>query len=434
MLRLIYAIVLLPVVLAAMAAAPFKPKLRAALSGRKGWRGGFGRALAGRDPGAPLVWFHVASAGEFLQAEPIMAALRGEGVQLAVTLSSPSGLKWLERIRDWPELVWSGLLPLDFPWNAARMLEGLRPAAMVYVQAELWPGLLMEARRRGVPQLLIAARIGRGVNYRARPPLSWLYRYLYGSLQAIACISQRDRRGIAEIVPAHPRLEVTGDPGIETVLRRLEEAPLPPVINSWRPRGAPLLVIGSSWPADEEVILATVRGACIEWPGMKVILAPHEPEEARLLAMEEALSELAPVRLSAAEKAEPPPECRVILVDSVGRLAALYKAGSIAYVGGGFLTGVHNVAEPAACGLPVIFGPRYGGSAVARALLEAGAAFKVSDSKEFQRVLEPLLTDKHRRGVVGQRAGGLIKEMAGAVETIRGIIADVVPGLGLPQK
>jgi 3-deoxy-D-manno-octulosonic-acid transferase len=422
MFRLFYWVLLLPPAwCAAWAAAAFSPKVRAGLVRRVGvWRR-FRAVPSRRDPGRPLVWVHAASAGEFLQAEPILRRLRGDGAQLAVSLTSVSGLRWLERIADWPELIWGDLLPFDFPWAVRRLLRGLRPDAIVYVQADLWPGLVGAAHARGIPQLLVAARVGSGANYRARPILRPFFAPLYGRLQAVLCTTERDRAGIAEIVPHHPRLEVAGDPGIETVLARLNEAPPPARPAGW---DGPVWVAGSSWPADEQVYLPVLLEAMGEFPGLRAVLAPHEPADEHLAALERALERVGTLRLSAweareggkqQETGEPAP--RVLLVDSVGRLSSLYRLGSVSYVGGAFGTGVHNVAEPAACGMPVLFGPRHGNSAMAGLLLQAGAAHAVTDAASLRAALWPWLEDEQRRAELGglaREGGALPRRGAGA--------------------
>ncbi len=425
--RFFYFFLVLPLALPiAWGLALFHPNLRRALVGRL-------RAApqrAPRDPARPLVWFHVASAGELLQAEPLLRRFRERGAQLAVTLSSASGLVWLERLQDWPELVWAGLLPIDFPRRMERLLESLRPSVLVYLQADLWPGLVWGAARRGVPQVLVAARVGGGSNWRGRFPLNHFFRDLYGHMETILAVSPAEQVRIARIVPGHPRLEVGGDPGIETVLARLAEAPEPLAGARFSP-GNPVLVAGSTWPADEQHLLPVLNEALERIPEFRAIIVPHEPGEAHLQVLENALPG-ATARLSVVERADPPPgeaQARVILVDSVGRLASLYKLGTVAYVGGGFSSGVHNVAEPAACGLPVLFGPRHDLSTMAQTLLDCGAARAVGGKGELREHLIPLLEEPGRRAEMGARARAAVDEFSGAAERCFQVVAALVPGL-----
>ena len=451
LLRGIYALVLLPLLwLAAWGAALFSPKMRAGMQGRRAAWAALREAAGRRDTAKPLVWLHCASAGEFLQAEPVLRRLRAGGAQVAVSLSSVSGLPWLERVTDWPELVWGGLLPLDFPWNTRRLLESLRPDAIVYVQADLWAGLVWAAQARGVPQVLIAARTGRGRNYRAHPLLRGFFRRLYGPMAAILCLTERDREGIARIVPGHGRLEVAGDPGIETVLARLGEAPPPDAVRNWTGAETPVLVAGSTWPADEQALLPALATALAKHPRLRAVVAPHEPTEAALRALEGLLAtgsaghraggstgaggtadtvRLSQLRLSELEKGRGGSGARVLLVDSVGQLASLYALATVAYVGGGFTSGVHNVAEPAACGAPVLFGPRMRNSAIAGLLLEAGAAQIVDGAEALAAALLAWLEDDARRAELGAKARKLVQAQAGAAQRCFEVIVETVPGL-----
>ncbi|HEX9844682.1 MAG TPA: glycosyltransferase N-terminal domain-containing protein [bacterium] len=445
--RLLYDCALVPLALGlAWSLAAFNPRLRANLLARRGVAQRLAQAAQRRDAHRPLAWFHVASAGEYLQVEPLLRRFRARGCQLAVTLTSVSGLRWLQRMADWPELVYAHMAPFDRRGDVRALLDALQPDVLVLAQADLWPNLVLETRARGVPQVLVAARIGAGATYRLRRPLRGLYRALYGGLDAIAALTPGDRERLALLAPRHPRLSVAGDPGIETVLARMREARDAPVTAAlearWPRRDAPRLIAGSIWPQDEAHLLPLLREALQHWPSFTVLLVPHEPHEAHLRALEAALAPLAVARLShleapaadgAAAAAAATPAPRVVLVDGIGRLAGLYVLASVAYVGGGFSTGVHNVAEPAAAGLPVLFGPRHGKSPVAQALCAAGGGFPVGDGPTLRAALWPLLADKAAARIAGERARAVVTGMAGAVERCEALILEVAPGLAGPD-
>jgi 3-deoxy-D-manno-octulosonic-acid transferase len=428
--RLLYFAVLGPLALAlAWLLSVFSPKLRAGFRQRRGvWRR-FEDALLRRDPGRPLVWFHVSSAGEFLQAEPLLRRFREAGWQLAVTLTSVSGQHWLQRIADWPELVWADLLPWD-RWGAARrLLAGLAPRLVVYIQSDLWPGLVWHAADLGVPQALLAGRLAAG-SAKLRHGLQGVYAHdLYGCLDVILAATGEDRANLARLLTPYSDLRVGGDPGAETVLLRVREAraaPLPPGF-----AGQPVIVCGSTWPADESHLLPALQRVLAALPTARAVIAPHEPSAARLGALESALQAHGTVRLSTLEAA---PRAvagtdRVLLVDGVGRLAGLYRAGRVAYVGGAFSTGVHNVAEPAAAGLPVLFGPRHANSAAAADLLAEGCAFAVTGAPSIEAALLDLLRDAGRCATLGARARVRIEARAGAAQANYDALAALVPRL-----
>ena len=422
--RWIYYLGLLPLaLLMARILGIFHQKLQANLRARKGLWQRLKRVESLRDPEKPLVWFHVASAGEFLQAEPIMLCLQQKGVQLAITVTSLSGLGWTKRISHLPEVIWADMLPWDFSWNLNRMLTALRPMVVVYLQADLWPGMVWETHHRAIPQVLLAARMNEGSLKHNFPLLREFYRGIYVKIAIIMAASRVDLERFLHVVPDHPGLGFGGDPGIETVLNRVHESPLPILPPGFEDQGTPTVVAGSSWPADERQIFPVLKELMRTRKTLRLIIAPHEPEEERLRAIEAFWAPEHSVRLTALDQPggsqegfDPNRPIRVILVDSVGRLASLYRLGTVAFVGGGFGAGVHNVAEPAAAGLPVMFGPRYGKSAAAQELILAKVGFSVVNELSFKHTLVPLLENLEKSRAMGLQSKKTVGGMTGAVE------------------
>jgi 3-deoxy-D-manno-octulosonic-acid transferase len=246
----------------------------------------------------------------------------------------------------------------------------------------------------------------------------------------ILAASEDDAAVLRTVVPEHAALSVGGDPGMETVLRRLDEAPLPPYPAA--SAASPVLVAGSTWPPDEALLGRALQGVLAQLPALRLVIAPHEPTEEHLAALEAQWAGRRVVRLSAWEQApgaEPP---QVLLVDRVGRLAGLYRLGTLAYVGGAFTTGVHNVAEPAAAGLPVLFGPRYHNSPAAAALLEAETAQTVLDAAALEAALVHWLKSPDRCVTVGRHARARIDTMASAAPRCWEALTARIPALAGP--
>lgn len=427
--RLLYFALLGPAALAtAWLLSALSPKLRAAFRERRGiWRR-LAQAAARRDETRPLAWFHVASAGEFLQAEPLLRRFRDAGWQLAVTVASISGKRWLARIAGWPELIWVDLLPWDL-WGAApRLYRRLAPRLVVYLQADLWPGLVWGAADRDIPQALVAARIAPRSAKLRRGVQGWYARDLYGRLDLILAATEADRLRLEKLVPPHGDLRLGGDPGLETVLNRVREAQDVALPAGFA--GQPVIVCGSTWPADEVHLLPALLAVLERLPAVCVVLAPHEPEETHLRGLEARLHAHGVVRLShvAQGAIQGDSRPRVVLVDWIGVLAGLYRAGRVAYVGGGFSTGVHNLAEPAAAGLPVLFGPRHGNSPVAADLAATGAGIPVNHAADIEAVLSALLADPVRCDRLGTHGRALIEARAGAAQAIFDALKSLVPG------
>jgi 3-deoxy-D-manno-octulosonic-acid transferase len=405
--------------LAARAAAPFNGKIAEGLKGREGFEKRWVEKAASLARRGPLVWFHVSSVGEFEQAKPVMELLarnRGPSLDLALTFFSPSGMNYYERFdrsRRIEAIRFVEYLPVDTARNVRFCLDTLRPDMIVYVKFDIWPNLVVESAARGVPQILVSGTLSPG-SRRLSSVARGFYGGLYSRLDAIAAISAEDAerfragsRGSVEIVEA-------GDTRFDQVCRRIDaaSAKLPGGVAS---AGRTWIVAGSTWPRDEEVVIPGFAAVLAAHPDAGLILVPHEPTADRLEAIRAALERarlpFRPVSSLAEGTALAEP---VVVADGIGYLAELYRAGAIAYVGGSFTTGVHNVMEPAVLGLPVFFGPRIDNSFEARELVRLEAAAIVGTAEEFTRECGILLDDAKTRADKGAAAERFIRNHCGA--------------------
>lgn len=381
-----------------------------------------------RDPARPLVWLHAPSVGEGLQAESVLRVLRHRHPdwQFAYTWFSPSaeafGRKLPADIADY--------LPYDLRGSADAVLGALRPSALAFAKLDLWPELATRAAGRGVKVVMVAATVAPGSG-RLRWPVRALLRPGYACLDAAGAISADDGSRLAQLGVPAARVRVTGDPRFDSVLHKVAAVSrTDPLL---RFGGADTLVAGSTWPGDEEVVLDAFARLHVHRPDARLILVPHEPTEAHLAPIERRAAALglpAPVRLGKADGPVP-----FLLVDRVGVLAALYGAGGIAYVGGGFgRAGLHSVLEPAAWGVPVAFGPRWQQSRDAGLLLEAGgaeslSAFGVEEAGEALHALwHEWLRNESRRSTQGQAARAVVESGRGAALASAALVEEALAG------
>lgn len=375
------------------------------------------------------VWVHVSSAGEYEQARPLLRAMRarlGPEVPTLLTVFSPSGHA---HATQHPETDVIEYLPLDTVFAMEHLLGRVRPSALVYVRYDCWPNLVWSARRRGVPQVLLGASL-HARSQRLRPVARRFFGSVYQGLDAIGTIDESDAAQFRQAFDVHPsRLRVVGDSRVDQVVHRHQRAESAALPRAFAAAGLEYLVLGSVWPADEQAILGPALERVREHERLGLIVAPHEPTPDHLQSLEQRCRDkgLVPTRLSelvelrtgerrSTAAAKDPARWRVVLVDTVGVLAELYRAGIAAYVGGGFTTGVHSVLEPAVCGLPVLFGPRHVNSAAAGHLLERDAATLVTDAESAHRSLHALLGDATQREARGRRAALYVEEQSGATE------------------
>lgn len=407
-----------------------------------------------RDGSRPLVWMHAPSVGEGLQARPVAHALRAQhpSVQLAYSFFSPSA----ERFASSIGADFSDYLPFDTRDAADRLLHALRPSALVFAKLDIWPTLVERAAALGVPVILLSGTVAPASGRRGRFARALLHD-AYHALDAVGAIDEANGERLVELGVRRDALHITGDTRFDQVWERAQqvnrESPLLKTLASHRPT----LVAGSTWPADEAVLLPAWDRIRAAQPDARLIIAPHEPtaeHNAPIIAWAAARG-LTLSTLSAIERdiepdiernGEPGIEHRqandlsienvdVVLVDRVGVLGDLYALANTAFVGGGFHSaGLHSVIEPAAYGVPVLFGPRHDMSREAGLLLAAGGAESPVDIDSLSTALRRWLLDDawqpagaHARAVVEQELGATARALA--IVTARGRLRLPITGM-----
>ncbi|WP_116127095.1 3-deoxy-D-manno-octulosonic acid transferase [Lewinella sp. IMCC34183] len=323
--------------------------------------------------GRPVLWLHAASLGEFEQGLPVLRALRECRPEWAtvVTFFSPSGY---ERCHDSPEADVVAYLPVDTPAAARAWQALLRPRLAVFVKYEFWHYHLAALRRNGVPTFLVAGR------FRADQPFfrsfgGW-WRGMLDAFTHFCVQTDEDARLLARY--GYHNTTVTGDPRVD----RTAELAITPFHDERLAAFAapgPVLFAGSVWPDD----VALIQDA---WPSLqsnwRLVLAPHQLREEEIEAWRAAFN---------ADRYTGPATGRsVLILDTVGILSRAYRYGRVAYVGGGFGSGLHNTLEPLSYGLPVLFGPKHHKFPEAGEAIRRGGAFSVRTPDELTRVLEEL--------------------------------------------
>lgn len=378
---------------------------------------------AGRDATRPLVWLHAPSVGEGLQARPIIGLIRSRrpDVQVAYTHYSPSAARFAQTV----DADFADYLPFDTAGDAALALDALRPSALVYSKLDVWPTLTATAARRGVRLGLISATLpaasGR-LGFGGRALLGDAYR----ALDLIGAIDEATAERLTQLGARREAIEVTGDTRYDQVWERAQRvnrgAPLLARLQSDRPT----IVAGSTWPSDEVCLLPAFEAARRTTDG-RLIVAPHEPTAEHLAAIEgwATVSGLRMARVGSESAAD----ATVIVVDRVGVLGELYALADIAFVGGGFhRAGLHSVLEPAAYGVPVVFGPRYASSRDAELLAAREGGVSVSTTAALTDQLSTWLGDRAARTAAGSRAQAVVRDGLGAAERTFSLVERLLGG------
>jgi 3-deoxy-D-manno-octulosonic-acid transferase len=387
-------------------AAPLHTKAKKMLEGRQQLLPRIRAAMQGNT--APVLWFHCASLGEFEQGRPVIEALRQEYPhhKIFLTFFSPSGY---EIRKNYAGADWIFYLPLDSAANAKAFMDAVKPRLAVFVKYEFWHFYLQELSKRSIPSLLISA-IFRPNQLFFKPHGSF-YRQMLGYFSHLFVQNEESAMLLRGIGVQH--VSVAGDTRFDRVLSISKQAKEIPLAKAFA-GSSPVMVVGSSWPTDVEVLAPLVQ----QYRGkVKFIIAPHETDEGGLQQTEKILlvktvrfTKTTPQDAAAAD---------VLLVDTIGLLSSLYALGSWAYVGGSFGKGLHNTLEAAVWGMPVFFGNRnYLKFAEARDLNALDAAYAVADSAELLSIFGVLFDNEQRRKAAGGAAASYVAKQAGATEKI----------------
>jgi 3-deoxy-D-manno-octulosonic-acid transferase len=379
-----------------------------------------------RQAGAPLVWFHAPSVGEGLQARPVAQALRAvhPEVQQAYSYYSPSAVPFAASVGA----DVTGYLPFDTEDAADRLLDALRPAALVFVKLDVWPVLVARARVRRVPVALLSATLSASSG-RLGALARWVLRDAYAQLDAVGAIDGSHAARLVALGVRPSVIEVMGDTRFDQVVARAvaadrSRAPLA-LLTSVRPT----LVAGSTWPADAAVLLPAWEQVRRAVPEARLVIAPHEPLTAHLAPIEQwaASQSLTLSRLSAIEQRNAIATADVVLIDRVGVLGDLYALAQAAFVGGGFhAAGLHSVIEPAAFGVPVVFGPGHAMSREAGLLLEAGGARSHADATSLAATIAEWIGDGAAWRRAGKRGRAVVDAETGATGRALAIVERLI--------
>jgi 3-deoxy-D-manno-octulosonic-acid transferase len=399
---------------AARAGSLFNEKIRSGIQGRKTLFKELEENLAKTDSRQPRIWFHVSSLGEFEQAKPIIQNLKGKypDAVVIVTFFSPSGYNH-SRSFKYADII--SYLPFDSRASASRFVRITAPCAAVFIRYDVWPNFIWALSGAGIPILLADATLRR-TSKRFSFILKNFHRGLFDHFDHILTVSPQDAEQFNRFGLTKPRIEVAGDTRYDQVWLKSTAAKNVHLFPEGFMKRKKVFVVGSSWQADEEHLFPVLKKLVKEERSVLTVLVPHEPTEYNLDRIQNELGDDLPsIRFShintyTGEK--------VIVVDSVGILLSLYRYAHIAYVGGAFRTGVHNVLEASVYGIPVVFGPRHVRSQEAIELVRRGGGFTVNDDRSMYRVLRLLFGDSEKRKAAGKIARELVYENIGATERI----------------
>lgn len=394
------------------------------------------------DPTAKYVWFHAASLGEFEQGRPLIEQLRATHPEYKILLTffSPSGYE-VRKNYEGADIVC--YLPLDTIRNARRFLRAVHPVMAFFIKYEFWYNYLHILRHRGVPVYSVSSIFRPGqvfFKWYGRNYAKVLHCITHFFVQNEVSLQLLKGIGIDEAT-------VVGDTRFDRVLQIKEQAKKLPIVEAFKGingkgdackdelsedackgalsedackdnlsengcKGCKVFVAGSSWQPDEDIFIRFFN----DHPDWKLIIAPHVIGEDHLAYILDKLQMKAVRYTQATEQSAA--EARCLIIDCFGLLSTIYRYGEIAYVGGGFGVGIHNVPEAAVWGVPVLFGPNNKRFQEAQDLLACKGSFEVTDYDSFNTIISRLISDDKFRHQCGEASANYVKSRSGATDII----------------
>lgn len=357
--------------------------------------------------GERYVWFHAASLGEFEQGRPIIERLRREQPdrKILLTFFSPSGYEVRKTYAGADVVCY---LPFDTPTAARRFIRAARPEMVFLIKYEFWRNYIDVLHHRGIPVYSVSSIFRpRQIFFR------WYGRNYARCLRRIShfFVQNEESAALLQSIGVSGNVTVSGDTRFDRVIDIRRAARDLPLVEKFA-EGKTVFVGGSTWPADENILIDYFN----RHPDLRLVIAPHVVDDRHLQDIEYKI-ERPVVRLSRATPDNVAShDC--LLIDGYGLLSSIYRHADVAYVGGGFGAGIHNVPEAAVYGIPVIIGPNHERFQEARDLLANGGCRAIASADDFVAQMDDFMENPEHIEIAGNAAGNYISRNSGAADLI----------------
>ncbi len=352
------------------------------------------------------IWVHAASLGEFEQGRPLIESIKKSFPErkIVLTFFSPSGY---EIRKDYEEADYVFYLPADTKRNAQRFIKAINPGMVFFVKYEFWYHFLTNLKKNDIPVYGVSVIFRESQSF-----FKWYGRWFRKMLESFNHFYLQDEKS-AKLLKCigFNDYTVAGDTRFDRVKEIAEAAEDIDVAHEFS-KGYSTIVAGSSWPADEKILTSYINES---YENVKMIIAPHEIDDAHIRDIESSLK-VTSFRITSPP--DNPSDFKVMIVDTIGMLAAIYRYGGIAYIGGGFGSGIHNVLEASTYGIPAIFGPKYKKYKEACDLVDLGGGFEITSFDEFDRLVTKMWNEAGFLNESGKQAGEYVDKMCGATSLI----------------
>ena len=368
------------------------------------------------------IWVHAVSVGEVKAVEKLLERLREQfpGKPMVVSTTTPAGQ---QLARDRHDIVdHTFYFPIDLPWCVQRALNRVSPDLMIIAETEIWPNFLKACRSRGVRVVMINGRISDKSFSRYRLVRHWLSRVLE-SYAIIGMQSELDGERIRAIGANPEKVTVFGNLKYDVAPRiGAVDAPLSNLFREWKQ----VWIAASTMPGEEEMVLEAFREISTEHPHLKLVIAPRHPERFDTVESTVNSTGLGVLRRTALGNGKRETDS-VLLLDSIGELAALFHYATVVFVGGSLVArGGHNILEPARQGKPVVFGPHMENFRdITRLFLDANAAVQIDRPDQLAAAVAELLTNRQKARDIGNNALAVVEQNTGATDRVLQVLEPV---------
>ena len=390
----------------------FIPKIKQFMDGRKNVFNILQEKISTNDK---CIWFHAASLGEFEQGLPVIEEIKDlfPGHKIVLTFFSPSGYEVRKNTKAADVVIY---LPLDTPKNAKKFIKIVQPELVFFIKYEYWPNYLNELKKKEIPTFLIS-----GIFRNNQLFFKWyggFYRKALDAFHHFFVQNSSSKELLLQLKKTN--VTVSGDTRFDRVASILEKDNTLDFIQEFK-NDALTIVIGSSWPKDEELLVNYINSTNHK---AKFIIAPHNINASQILNLKSQISKKT-ILFSEKDGANLS-EAEVFIVDTIGILTKIYSYADIAYVGGGMgNAGLHNILEPATFGVPVLIGPNYSNFSEAIALVNLEGCISISNQKELNEALEHLIRNEDIRAEKGHICSTFVQMNQGAIAIIKNHITSL---------
>jgi len=385
-------------------ASPFNTKAGKWVSGRANWYYNLRSAL--KNAGDKRIHFHCPSLGEFEQGKPVLELIRKNYPDhfIILTFFSPSGFEIRKNEKLANHICY---LPLDGPLNSQRFIKLVNPEFAIFVKYDFWHFFIRSYHSHKIPLLFISSK------FRA----SQLYFKAYGKfyrkiLKRVNHFFVQDQVSLELLYEfGIPHVTVSGDTRFDKVQKNFEAASSNFIVKKFK-GDKKIFIAGSTWPVDEREFNSILSSLGSGW---RMIIAPHEIGTSRVRKLKEQFGDKA---IKYSEWNTDDQNRQVLIIDNIGLLSSIYQYAEIAYIGGGFGKGIHNILEAAVFGIPIIIGPKFKKFKEANDLIAAGGAFSITSTSQLHDMVNNLVIDQSLYSKASQTNKEYIEKNRGASKIV----------------